>query len=75
MAQMKIKRIRAGVYTFTNDLGFSGEILAQPEGGWTVYDPKVGAHGDTLDFFMHYSSAKNFAEVVPFDGRVTARGI
>ena len=65
---MKIKRIRAGEYEFTNNYGGAGLILAQPEGGWTVYDPNAGRimhndepMGETLEFFMFYSDAKDFA--------------
>ncbi len=63
---MKIKRIRAGEYTFTNDHGFSGMILSQPEGGWTVFEPKSYTN---LEFFMHYSSARNFASKIDIEPR------
>lgn len=56
---MKTTRISSGVYGFTNAAGFSGEILKQPEGGWTVFDPKTYSN---LDFFMSKADAKEYAE-------------
>jgi hypothetical protein len=77
---MKTKRIRAGEYTFKNDQGFEGLILAQPEGGWSVFDPNGGykmytgeMSGDTLDFFMTKSEAVGFASTVRADGSVDSR--
>jgi hypothetical protein len=77
---MKTKRIRAGEYTFKNDQGFEGSILAQPEGGWTVWNPNAGYTmssgerlGDTMDFFMTKSEAVGFASEVRADGTTNSR--
>lgn len=79
---MKTKRIRAGEYTFKNDQGFEGSILAQPEGGWTVWNPNAGfimdaatgeRSGDTMDFFMTKSEAVGFASTVRADGTTNSR--
>ena len=71
---MKTTRIRAGEYTFTNDHGFSGEILKQPEGGWSVYDPNAyQGRGDTLDFFMTKAEAVGFASGINADGNARSR--
>ena len=58
---MKITRIRAGEYHFVNDNGFEGEILAQPEGGWTVFDPKSYTN---LDYFPTKAAAVRYADAL-----------
>lgn len=77
---MKTKRIRAGEYTFKNDQGFEGSILAQPDGGWTVWNPNAGfitstgeRSGDTMDFFMTKGEAVGFASKVRADGTTNSR--
>lgn len=66
---MKIKRIEAGVYEFTNVQGFTGQILKQPEGGWTVFDPKTYTN---LDFFPSKAAAKTYAEYLENPDTVSA---
>ena len=66
---MKIKRIEAGVYEFTNVAGFTGQILKQTEGGWTVFDPKTYTN---LDFFMSKAEAKAYAENLENPEKVSA---
>lgn len=75
---MKVTRIAAGEYSFDNGQGFTGLILKQPEGGWSVFDPNAGfitstgeRSGNTVDFFMTKGEAVGFA--TNYTGK--ARGI
>ena len=77
---MKTTKIRAGEYSFKNDQGFEGLILAQPEGGWSVFDPNAGFElpsggksGDTMDFFMTKGEAVGFASGIAADGSTRSR--
>jgi len=78
---MKTTKIRAGEYSFKNDQGFEGLILAQPEGGWSVYDPNAGhisssdgkPVGNTMDFFMTKGEAVGFASGIATDGSTLSR--
>jgi hypothetical protein len=77
---MKTTRIRAGEYTFKNEQGFEGEILAQPEGGWSVFNPNAGfkmhngeMSGDSMDFFMTKGEAVGFASGIAADGSTRSR--
>ncbi len=66
---MKTKIVSDGVYSFTNSAGFSGEILRQPEGGWTVYDPKTCY---THDFFITKAAAVGYADVMENPEKIEA---
>lgn len=65
---MKIKRICAGVYEFENKYGLKGELLKQPEGGWSVWDTE---RSQTLDYAHTKAAAKAIAESLDMNkGRV-----
>lgn len=55
---LKVKRVQAGVYEFTNKHGATGEILKQPEGGWSIWSPT----GDFDEYAPTYRAIKEFAE-------------
>lgn len=56
---MKVKRKAPGVYTFTNSAGFSGEILKQPDGLWSVFDPKRYIN---VEYFHSKRDAVDYAD-------------
>ena len=67
---MKVHKKESGVYTFTNGEGFSGEILLQPEGLWSVFDPTTY---ENLEVFPTKREAVAYAEDVPNPEKVEAQ--